>query len=276
MLNPYIIVPLAAWAVAQIVKFGLSAARGQADAKYLYVSGGMPSAHAAVVTALAATALILDGPNSQLFGITVVLAAIVMYDSFGVRRSAGEQAAVLNHLLDDLSRGRDGGRLPKVRLRELLGHKPLEVSVGAVLGFLVAALFQTGRLGTQLHWLSTRPGHGELLIYALVFGLVLIGGLAIWVTAKRRYRKIKPAKRWVRAVLLKTLIVAGAGGLLVLAEYETNTYLSWRVWPLLVLSSLAVFDAVLISRWRTQLPALEAGELEVARKAKWLAKPKRR
>lgn len=88
--NPYIIVPFATWAVAQISKFAIAAFRGRIDFRYLYASGGMPSVHSAVVCSLAMTALLVDGVGSHLFGFTAIFAAIVMYDSFGVRRSAGE------------------------------------------------------------------------------------------------------------------------------------------------------------------------------------------
>ncbi len=94
--NPYIVVPLATWAVSQVAKFAVAAFKGQVDFKYLYSSGGMPSVHSAVVCSLAMTALLVDGTSSHLFGFTLIFAAVVMYDSFGVRRSSGEQAAAIN------------------------------------------------------------------------------------------------------------------------------------------------------------------------------------
>ena len=102
MNNVYLYGPLILWFVAQLVKFSIHLARGRADVRYLFASGGMPSAHAAVVCSLATITLLDQGITSPLFGITAILAAIVMYDSFGVRRSSGDQARLLNRLVSDL------------------------------------------------------------------------------------------------------------------------------------------------------------------------------
>src|SRR6266571_1039037 len=104
--NAYIIVPLATWVIAQVAKFMLAALRGRIDFRLLYASGGMPSVHSAIVTSLATTSFLIDGPTSHIFGLTVVVAAIVIYDSFGVRRSSGEQTVALNMLLRSLENGK--------------------------------------------------------------------------------------------------------------------------------------------------------------------------
>ena len=138
-MTAYLYVPLIAWALAQGIKMLIEIFKGEADLRYLYASGGMPSAHSAVVTALAGYTFYHQGIDSPLFGVTAVFAAIVMYDSFGVRRSAGEQARTLNKLIAEMSHN---GNLRKPddysQLREILGHQPLEVIVGALLGGLVA------------------------------------------------------------------------------------------------------------------------------------------
>src|SRR4051812_44369194 len=122
--NPYIVVPFATWAVAQVSKFTLAALRGRIDFRYLYASGGMPSVHSAVVCSLATTALLVDGANSHMFGFAAIFAAIVMYDSFGVRRSSGEQAAAINMLTETMDRNRVKLAQPGLHLREILGHQP--------------------------------------------------------------------------------------------------------------------------------------------------------
>jgi uncharacterized protein len=76
--NPYIIIPFASWAVAQIAKFAIAAFKGKIDFRYLYASGGMPSVHSAVVCSLAVTALLVDGVGSHLFGFTLIFAAVVI------------------------------------------------------------------------------------------------------------------------------------------------------------------------------------------------------
>lgn len=131
MSNPYLIIPFAAWFIAQAIKFLIKAFQGQTDWRLMYVSGGMPSAHSAVVVALATVAFKLGGLNSPLFGITAIFAAIVMYDALGVRRVAGEQAVAINKMRKLL-----GHKEPS--LRELKGHRPEEVLVGALLGALLA------------------------------------------------------------------------------------------------------------------------------------------
>jgi hypothetical protein len=75
-----------------------------------------------------------EGVNSSLFALACIMAGIVMYDAAGVRRAAGRQARVLNRILEDLYRGQP---VAEERLRELLGHTPVEVIIGAMLGFLI-------------------------------------------------------------------------------------------------------------------------------------------
>jgi acid phosphatase family membrane protein YuiD len=161
LFNPYLMVPLLVWAITQFMKFILAAFRGRLDFRYLYASGGMPSVHSAVVTSLATTAFLVDGPESPMFGLTVILAAIVMYDSFGVRRSSGEQAAAINLILDSLNQDQITLMHPQHRLREILGHKPMEVTIGALMGLILAGLFNVNRLDAFFNAVTTsvsRPG----------------------------------------------------------------------------------------------------------------------
>ncbi len=94
----------------------------------------MPSSHSALVTALTTGVGLRDGFDSSLFALAVVFALVVMYDAAGVRRAAGKQARVLNAIIEDLNRR----QLHPERLRELLGHTPFEVLVGALLGIIIA------------------------------------------------------------------------------------------------------------------------------------------
>jgi len=97
----------------------------------------MPSSHAAIVMGLTAAVGRLNGVTSATFAIALIFAIVVMYDAQGVRRAAGRQAAVLNRLVDDLVSMRG---IQEDRLRELLGHTPVEVLVGAALGVAVGLL----------------------------------------------------------------------------------------------------------------------------------------
>ncbi len=104
---------------------------------YIAGSGGMPSSHSAFVTALATSAGRQLGLGSPVFAVSVVLAAIVMYDAAGVRRAVSVQARILNQMMDDYFEKKG---IQQERLRELIGHTPFQVLIGAVLGFLVGFL----------------------------------------------------------------------------------------------------------------------------------------
>jgi uncharacterized protein len=96
-------------------------------------TGGMPSSHAASVSALSACVALREGVDSVLFNVVVFFSLIVMYDAAGLRRAAGRQATLLNRILHEHIQLPGP---PQDRLRELLGHTPLEVLVGAIIGIL--------------------------------------------------------------------------------------------------------------------------------------------
>ncbi|EAX47908.1 acid phosphatase/vanadium-dependent haloperoxidase related [Thermosinus carboxydivorans Nor1] len=127
---------LTAWFTAQVLKTITSFWKQKAfNLERLVGAGGMPSSHTSLVVALASAVAFHDGLHSPLFAVAAVLAAIVMYDAAGVRRAAGKQAKVLNKLVMEL---RVQHTIRDTRLKELLGHTPLEVLAGAVLGFVIA------------------------------------------------------------------------------------------------------------------------------------------
>jgi acid phosphatase family membrane protein YuiD len=101
-------------------------------------TGGMPSSHAASVSTLTTLVGLRDGFGSPLFGVTLFFSLIVMYDAAGLRRAAGRHAVVLNRLIDDHFKNPEEGAQ---KLMELLGHTPLEVLVGALLGVGSAMLW---------------------------------------------------------------------------------------------------------------------------------------
>jgi uncharacterized protein len=134
----YLLPPFVAWAIAQVAKVVFSSIRGRRlNLRILADPGGMPSSHAAIVMGLTATVGRIDGPGSGTFAIALIFSFVVMYDAQGVRRAAGRQAAVLNRLVEDLVAMRG---IQEDRLRELLGHTPFEVLVGAALGVAVGLL----------------------------------------------------------------------------------------------------------------------------------------
>jgi uncharacterized protein len=100
-----------------------------------FVSGGMPSSHSAMVISLTTAIGLKEGFSSALFFICMVFSSVVLYDASGVRRAAGNQAAVLNQIIDDLVAK---GKFKPQKLQELLGHTPLEVVAGIIFGIIVA------------------------------------------------------------------------------------------------------------------------------------------
>lgn len=130
--NQILIASFLAWAAAQLTKTIYECIRyRELRLSRLVSSGGMPSSHSSLVTGLATAAGRVTGLNSPAFAIAAVLAAIVMYDAAGVRRAVSIQARILNQMIDDAFQGKP---FAEKRLRELVGHTPIQVFVGALLG----------------------------------------------------------------------------------------------------------------------------------------------
>jgi len=134
--NQTLWISLSAWAVAQLIKIIIEFIHTKKFNKALLVSsGGMPSSHSALVMAMVVSVGYADGFDSPVFGLALIMCFIVMYDAAGVRRAAGNQAAAINILFHNMENS--GIKLDK-NLKELLGHSPLEVVAGAVLGIVIA------------------------------------------------------------------------------------------------------------------------------------------
>ncbi|MGE5702393.1 MAG: divergent PAP2 family protein [Clostridia bacterium] len=114
----------------------------------MFSTGGMPSSHSSAVTALSTAVGIREGFGSSAFAISAIIGIIVMFDAAGVRRHAGMQAEVLNRLVDEFNHLLEGMRTFKIspkeekakKLKELLGHQPIEVFMGGWLGIIIAVL----------------------------------------------------------------------------------------------------------------------------------------
>ena len=135
--NRVLWVAVLGWVAAQALKvvFPLLLER-KLDLKRFFGLGGMPSSHTAVVCALATGVGIASGFHRVEFAISAMLAMVVMTDAAGVRRAAGKQAAALNRIMKELME--NGKGFSYETLKELLGHSPFEVLVGALLGILLA------------------------------------------------------------------------------------------------------------------------------------------
>ena len=138
--NHILIVSVTGWAVAQVLKtiinFGFTQ---KLDAERLVGSGGMPSSHSSTVCALATATAMQYGVGSFEFAVTTILAIIVMYDAIGVRRETGVQAVLLNKMIETFH-NMDGFPSTQEKLKELIGHTPLQVLAGALLGIFIALI----------------------------------------------------------------------------------------------------------------------------------------
>ena len=136
MKNHILSVTVAAWAFTQTVKVTLGVIREKKfNFRWFIGTGGMPSSHAAGATALALSSGLELGFSSPVFALAFVFAIVTMFDAQGVRRSAGEQAEILNKILEDIY---FQGKIKEGKVRELLGHTPIQVLAGSIIGALIA------------------------------------------------------------------------------------------------------------------------------------------
>lgn len=129
IISPYLIAIVAAWLLAHVVKYAIAISKGtQVDVTHqLFISGGMPSSHAATSVAIWTVIALKDGMASGLFGLATFVVLVVCYDAVKVRRSSGEQGEAISQLIKESD--------SKVRIpRAAKGHTPVEVVAGAVFG----------------------------------------------------------------------------------------------------------------------------------------------
>ena len=136
--NPYLITGVSSWAIAQILKLIIYAiVNKKFDILRLFGDGGMPSGHSATVTSLAVLTSLTFGTGSFEFAISALLAIIVCHDAMGVRLETGKQAILSNEIIksfDVLAKD----ELPEVKLKEFVGHTPIQVLAGIIIGVLNA------------------------------------------------------------------------------------------------------------------------------------------
>ncbi len=138
--NPFLITSTLAWTVAQVLKVIINAfINRKLDWERLFGDGGMPSGHSATVSSLATITGLLCGLRSYEFGISAILAIIVCHDAMGVRREAGRHAKVLNEMTKAFEELMNAD-LPDVALKEFVGHTPVQVCAGILIGILTGSL----------------------------------------------------------------------------------------------------------------------------------------
>jgi len=134
--NKILWVSITGWAVAQTIKVITGIIREKRfDFRWFIGTGGMPSSHASGATALAVACGFGAGFDSGLFALSVMFAIVTMFDAQGVRRETGKQAEILNKVMEDIYWK---GKIEEGRLQELVGHTPIEVFIGGMIGFAVA------------------------------------------------------------------------------------------------------------------------------------------
>lgn len=132
--NPYLITGIASWLIAQVLKLIIYwIVNKEFDITRLYGDGGMPSGHSATVTSLAAISALYYGFGSFEFAVTAILATIVCHDAMGVRHETGKQAILINELVKAFE-GLSEDKLPEVKLKEFVGHTPIQVIAGIIVG----------------------------------------------------------------------------------------------------------------------------------------------
>ncbi|KAL6753522.1 divergent PAP2 family-domain-containing protein [Haematococcus lacustris] len=149
--NSPLLIAILCFAIAQSCKFVIVwIDTKQIHWERLVGSGGMPSAHSAFVTGLATSVGIREGTNSSVFAVAAVLALITMYDAVGLRLHSGRHASALNAIIAELPPDHPVGPGTFGQLREQLGHTPLQVAAGCLLGVVMAVVVQ-GSLGPLAH-----------------------------------------------------------------------------------------------------------------------------
>lgn len=137
--NTTLMAAVLSWLSAQIIKTIITLITTKSFVpERLFGAGGMPSAHSAMVCALTMCVAHSCGFDSPEFAITICFAAVVIYDAMGVRRAAGEQAKVVNRMVDIMEK--EGSEIPGKELKEYLGHTPVEVLGGVLLGIIVSLI----------------------------------------------------------------------------------------------------------------------------------------
>lgn len=136
--NKALIAAILAWVAAQVIKVLLVLFdEKRLDLSKMISSGGMPSSHSALITAMTASVGKTTGLDSVAFAIAAVTSLVVMYDAANVRREAGKHAELLNKIARDLY---PDNHMNQEKLKELLGHKQIEVAAGAILGITIGVL----------------------------------------------------------------------------------------------------------------------------------------
>lgn len=136
MSNKIFLCAFVSWFIAQALKVVLTLWKSKKlDMNRMFGSGGMPSSHTSSVMGLSTAVGLTQGWETPIYAVALMFSLIVMYDASNVRRNVGKQATLLNNIIEDLYKHH---HVEQERLIELVGHTPIEVFAGAILGIVVA------------------------------------------------------------------------------------------------------------------------------------------
>ena len=136
--NPFLITAISSWGIAQVLKMLINAAISRKfSLERLFGDGGMPSGHSATVSSLAVMSALVYGAGSFEFAISALFAIVVCHDAMGVRQETGKQAVVINEIVKTFSILTEN-KVPQTKLKDFVGHTPIQVLAGLVLGVINA------------------------------------------------------------------------------------------------------------------------------------------
>ncbi len=277
--NPAVLVPAIAWLVAQFLKFGTKAIKGDVSARYFFRSGNMPSAHTAVVVALLVTVAFVEGTASTLFGIALVLAMVVVYDAVNVRRAVGEQGTLLERLLQ-LQKDRINKTTPrgeKIDFVKVLGHTPLEVTAGAVVGLVTSLLLMHSYWSTGVTDYFWNYGETEKSIARMLLAIVALLSLAVYLALKRqRFYKLPSAKKLANRLAYGLLAPSLLGLFFIWANDVNLTIFGSKLALIIVVSLMVLASVTLVVPAGSNFWHQKDGELEELKRAKKQKRLKRR
>lgn len=267
--NRFIIAPVIAWLVAQILKFLIGVAKGNTNLSALWQAGGMPSGHSAIVSCLFFSVLFDQGANSILLGVVAVFGGIVLYDAMGVRRQASIHADLLNDLAKE-----NHWNIPV--LNENIGHTPMQVIGGIILGSLVSFIANMDQLTTQRIWLNsfaTTSDAKKIYIFAII--ILALGLIKLWIFRGERSIKISDRELSLKKMGYLELIFSVIFALIAYLGTQEIVVLGVH-WFLVVAFISYIIAKVLVWRWIKNNPILKKIEdPATSRRLKWLKRAKK-
>jgi len=280
--NEIISVVALTWFLAQLIKFTILLVKNKkikfSEFKAFISTGGMPSAHTAVVSSLALSVGILAGFNSVVFAISFIFTVIVIYDAVGVRRASGDHARALNKLVPRVLK--DDSKHFKTRI----GHKPVEVFAGVLLGLLVPLLTMWSQLSLPEKWKQTlsysylfnvNPGSSFHYygLFIFKFGAFLLIGIILTIISARTANLIY--KKLYSKIYTFLLTIGAAGFLLLFFRYESVYFLSGR-FLLIALFIASIIWVVIIAYYGfRKFPSELSTYNDYLRKEKYFPKQKK-